>query len=85
MEKFFGELEDTDDAVRYRQLRRVVEATRWLEALALDHHFVAIVTHGSFRRELSASLRRSGWSAESATSAFRHWSVWMFTKARQTN
>lgn len=62
---------------------RVAAAARWLDTLAHAEQFVAVVTHGSFRRELSQTLRAGGWTLETSTSPFRHWSVWLLTKAAE--
>ncbi len=59
---------------------RVHSAAAWLEDLAARHSLVVAVTHGAFRRQLSARLLQTGWQAEAGRRSVRHWSAWLFRR-----
>ena len=59
---------------------RVNNAAAWLEDLAAQHSMIVVVTHASFRRQLSARLVQTGWQAEPGRRSSQHWSAWLFRR-----
>ena len=57
---------------------RVDKAAAWLEELSLQHPLIVVVTHASFRRQLSRRLTQKGWQAEPGRRSLRPWSTWLF-------
>jgi broad specificity phosphatase PhoE len=59
---------------------RVHQAATWLEELAAQHALTVVVTHASFRRQLSRRLEPKGWQAEPGRRSLRPWSTWLFRR-----
>jgi broad specificity phosphatase PhoE len=59
---------------------RLEEAAVWLDDLGRRHQSIVVVTHASFRRQLSARLPRAGWQPEPGRRSLKPWSAWMFAR-----
>lgn len=59
-------------------LARANEAADWLLARVPSSSALLAVTHGRFRRFLTASLLDRGWRAEFRRKTYHNWSVWTF-------
>ena len=59
-------------------LSRAHEAADWLLARLPSSSALLAVTHGRFRRFLTASLLDREWRAEFSRKAYHNWSVWTF-------
>jgi broad specificity phosphatase PhoE len=57
---------------------RVDQTAAWLEELSVQHPLTVVVTHASFRRQLSRRLAQKGWRAEPGRRSLRPWSLWIF-------
>jgi broad specificity phosphatase PhoE len=54
---------------------RAAEAAEWLMQLSREHRHTAAVTHGGFRRLLTAHLMHRGWR-ETSRRSYANWSAW---------
>jgi hypothetical protein len=59
---------------------RVDQAASWLEELSVQHSLNVVVTHASFRRQLSRRLAQKGWQAEPGRRSLQPWSPWLFRR-----
>jgi hypothetical protein len=62
------------------EIARVDQAATWLEELSAQHPLIVVVTHASFRRQLSRRLALNGWQAEPGRRSLRPWSPWLFRR-----
>jgi broad specificity phosphatase PhoE len=60
-------------------MRRAAAAADWIEGRCSPDLTIA-VTHGSFRRLLSAQLIHRGWQREDRRNEYHNWSAWTLTK-----
>lgn len=63
---------------------RAAMAARWLTSLAGEGTSTLIVTHGVFRKLVSAELLMLGWGAAGRRGGYAHWSCWSFTRVEGT-
>jgi len=63
-----------------QEAARVSQAATWLEELSVQHPLTVVVTHASFRRQLSSRLAQNGWQAEPGRRSLQHWSAWLFRR-----
>ena len=62
------------------EAERVRAAAAWIEEVAETHKSVALVTHGSFRRELAPALLDRGWKRDASTGVWKNWSAWSLVR-----
>jgi broad specificity phosphatase PhoE len=62
---------------------RVGQAATWLEEISVQHPLIVVVTHASFRRQLSRRLALNGWR-EPGRRSLRPWSTWLFRQSLVT-
>jgi broad specificity phosphatase PhoE len=65
----------------HAELRRARDAADWLESRIPQAGPMIVVTHGGFRRLITAELRRRGWRRRERWSRYYNWSVWTFSRA----
>lgn len=59
---------------------RVDQAATWLEEISVQHSLTVVVTHASFRRQLSRRLVQKGWQAEAGRRSLQPWSPRLFRR-----
>ena len=62
------------------EVARAHEAIDWLAGHARQDRSVVAVTHGGFRRIVSANIVRRGWLPEPGPRAYHNWSAWSFRR-----
>ncbi len=67
------------------EVARVETTAAWLEELSVQHPLVVVVTHASFRRQLSRRLALKGWQAEPGRRSLQPWSTWLFGRPAVTS
>ena len=59
---------------------RIRASADWIEQLSAQHETVVIVTHAWFRRLLTQTLVKRGWTRAAGETSTRHWSAWIVTR-----
>lgn len=60
------------------EVARIDRAAAWLEELSAQSSLIVVVTHASFRGQLSRRLAQKGWQAEPGRRSLKPWSLWIF-------
>jgi broad specificity phosphatase PhoE len=61
------------------ETKRAAVAADWIESQATDRELTVAITHGDFRRLLSAKLARRGWRLSPGRRRYHNWSAWELT------
>lgn len=62
------------------ELARLDDAVALLDELSTTHPRMVVITHGMFRRRLSARLIRMGWRADGTNRSMRPLSAWQLSR-----
>jgi len=65
---------------RTPEMRRAGLAAEWVDGQAAKNGVTVAVTHGGFRRLLSAKLAQRGWRISPGRRRYHNWSVWELTR-----
>jgi len=66
------------------EVARIDRTATWLEELSDQHSQIVVVTHASFRQQLSRRLTQKGWQAEPGRRSLRPWSIWLLGRTHRS-